>query len=173
MKQFLIILILALLNNVVSAQSLFQKKADQLYNELSYIAAIDYYKSLVKKDAPTEANMRKLAECYFKVYDFVNAEEAYKSLNSKFTANVTENDLINYLQCLKYNEKYNDAQSVLQQIEKKKAGNLKQNLAKKLFFMFAPKCWLSVLFPDLKKLFLPLKMHILNNVWGAQHPNAG
>ncbi len=133
MKQLLLLITLTLFAATsIKGQSLFQKKADQLYSELSYIAAIDYYKSLVKTDTPTEANMRKLAECYFKVYDFVNAENAYKALYTKFEANTSENDLINYLQCLKYNEKYNDAQRVLEQIEQKKAGNLiAKNHAKK------------------------------------------
>ena len=81
MKQLLLLITLTLFAATsIKGQSLFQKKADQLYSELSYIAAIDYYKSLVKTDTPTEANMRKLAECYFKVYDFVNAENAYKAL---------------------------------------------------------------------------------------------
>lgn len=133
MKQLILLLALALFTATsLKGQSLFQKKADQLYNELSYIAAVDYYKSLIKTDSPTEANMRKLAECYFKIYDFVNAEEAYKNLNAKFSATITENDLINYLQCLKYNQKYNDAQVVLKQIEQKRQDNLiSKNHAKK------------------------------------------
>ena len=113
MKQLLLLLTLALFTSTINGQSLFQKKADQLYNELSYIAAADYYKSLVKTDSPTEANMRKLAECYFKIYDFVKAEDAYKNLNTKFAATITEADLINYLQCVKYNQKYQDAQTIL------------------------------------------------------------
>ena len=124
MKQLFLLLTLALLSTTLCSQSLFQKKADQLYNELSYIAAVDYYKSLVKTDTPTETNMRRLAECYFKIYDFVKAEEAYKNLNIKFAATTSENDLINYLQCLKYNQKYADAQTVLTQLEQKRKENI-------------------------------------------------
>ncbi len=124
MKQLLLLLALALFTSTINGQSLFQKKADQLYNELSYIAAADYYKSLVKTDSPTEANMRKLAECYFKIYDFVKAEDAYKNLNTKFAATITEADLINYLQCVKYNQKYQDAQTILAQLELKRKDNL-------------------------------------------------
>ena len=128
MKQLLLLLTLALFTSTINGQSLFQKKADQLYNELSYIAAADYYKSLVKTDSPTEANMRKLAECYFKIYDFVKAEDAYKNLNTKFAATITEADLINYLQCVKYNQKYQDAQTILAQLELKRKDNLKCHL---------------------------------------------
>ena len=113
MKKLILAVILLFSVSTINAQSLFQKKADQLFNELSYIAAADYYKSLVKTDTPTEANMRHLAECYFKIYDFPKAEEAYKNLNTKFAATTTEADLINYLQCLKYNQKYSDAQGAL------------------------------------------------------------
>jgi outer membrane protein OmpA-like peptidoglycan-associated protein len=124
MKQLLLIFTLALFTTTINGQSLFQKKADQMYNELSYLAAVDYYKSLVKTDTPAEINMRRLAECYYKLYDFVKAEEAYKNLNTKFASTITENDLINYLQCLKYNQKYEDVKTVLTQIEKKRKDNI-------------------------------------------------
>jgi outer membrane protein OmpA-like peptidoglycan-associated protein len=125
MKQLLLLLALALFTTTrIQSQSLFQKKADQLYNELSYLAAADYYKSLVKTDTPTEENMRRLAISYFKIYDFVKAEEAYKNLNTKFAATITEADLINYLQCLKYNQKYTEADNALKLIEEKKKDNI-------------------------------------------------
>ena len=139
MKQLLLIFTLALFSITIKGQSLFQKKADQLYNELSYVAAADYYKSLVKTDTPTEENMRRLASSYFKIYDFVKAEEAYKNLTTKFASTVTENDLINYLQCLKYNQKYEEVKTVLTQIEQKRQDNIitkhhakKQNYLKEL-----------------------------------------
>jgi outer membrane protein OmpA-like peptidoglycan-associated protein len=139
MKQLLLIFTLALFSITIKGQSLFQKKADQLYNELSYVAAADYYKSLVKTDTPTEENMRRLATSYFKIYDFVKAEEAYKNLTTKFASTVTENDLINYLQCLKYNQKYEEVKTVLTQIEQKRQDNIitknhakKQNYVKEL-----------------------------------------
>lgn len=124
MKQLFLILTLVLLSTGTRSQSLFQKKADQLFNELSYIAAVDYYKSLVKTDTPIETNMRRLAECYFKLSAFVEAEDAYKNLNAKFASTITASDLINYLQCLKYNQKYTEVKSILQQLEQKKQGNL-------------------------------------------------
>lgn len=139
MKKLLLLLSLALFTTTLQSQSLFQMKADQQYNELSYITAADYYKSLVKTDAPTEENMRRLATSYFKIYDFVKSEEAYKNLNTKFASSITENDLINYLQCLKYNQKYTEAQVVLKQIEQKHKENIisknhakKQNYVKEL-----------------------------------------
>jgi outer membrane protein OmpA-like peptidoglycan-associated protein len=124
MKKISLALVVLLLSNALQSQSLFQKKADKLYDELSYIAAVDFYKSLVKTDKPSEFNMRRLAECNFKVYDFKNAETAYKNLYEKFPSTTTESDLINYLQCLKYNEKYDEAKNVLSLIEQKSKDNI-------------------------------------------------
>jgi hypothetical protein len=124
MKKLILAITLLFSLSSIHAQSLFQKKADQLYNELSYLAAADYYKSLVKTDTPTEENMRRLAISYFKIYDFVKAEEAYKNLQAKFASTTTEADLINYLQCLKYNQKYTEAENALNLIEQKRKDNL-------------------------------------------------
>jgi len=101
-----------------------QKKADQLYNELSFLAASDYYNDLTKTKQPSEDNLRKLAVCYFKIYDFKKAETAYKNLFAKYADKSTEEDLINYLQTLKYNENYNEVKTVLKQIETKRKDNL-------------------------------------------------
>lgn len=106
------------------AQSLMQTKADKLYHELSYLAASDYYNDLNKSKHPTEDNLRKQADCYFKIYDFVKAENAYKRLIDTYSSQVTEGDLINYLQTLKYNEKYNDVKSVLALLEAKRKENI-------------------------------------------------
>jgi outer membrane protein OmpA-like peptidoglycan-associated protein len=138
MKQITILffVLFILVSNLSKSQSLFQKKADQLYNELAYIEAIDYYKNLVKSDSPSEMNMRRLAECHFKIYDFKNAETAYKNLLAKFNVNASEDDLINYLQCLKYNENYSEADNVLKLIETKRKENiiLKNHNKKKLYY---------------------------------------
>lgn len=124
MKKYILAFILLIATLTINSQSLFQSRADKLYDELSYIAAVDFYKSLVKTDKPSEFNMRRLAECSFKIYDFVNAETSYKNLYAKFPSTTTENDLINYLQCLKYNQKYSEAQNVLVLLEQKRKDNL-------------------------------------------------
>jgi len=138
MKQITILFLVltTLIYHTSKGQSLFQKKADQLYNELAYIEAIDYYKNLVKSDAPSESNMRRLAESYFKIYDFVNAEQSYKQLIEKYKDNTSEDDLINYLQCLKYNSNYQEADNVIKLIEAKRKENIicKNHNKKKLYY---------------------------------------
>lgn len=124
MKKLLLLIFSFFLLTGVKAQSLMQTKADKLYHELSYLAASDYYKDLTKSKHATEDNLRKLADCYFKIYDFTNSEHAYKRLIDTYPNQVTEGDLINYLQTLKYNEKYGDIKNVLALLESKRKENI-------------------------------------------------
>ena len=71
MKKLILAVTLLFSLSTIHAQSLFQKKADQLYNELSYLAAADYYKSLVKTDTPTEEGKRELVE---KIKEIINCD---------------------------------------------------------------------------------------------------
>ena len=64
--------------------------------------------------------------------------------------------------------------------KEEKARNLRLNLAKNVFFKFAPECGSSVLFPEKNKFTVVKYMftkdvnkHILTSVWNVQHPNAG
>lgn len=124
MKKVYFILIALVFQQLVSAQALMQRKADQLYNELAYASAAEYYKDLTKDKYASETNLRKLSDCYFKIYDFKNAETFYKKLVEKYPSTVTETDLINYLQVLKYNEKYSEAKKALDLLEQKRKDNL-------------------------------------------------
>lgn len=124
MKIIRLISFLLLLQCFAVAQSLMQKRADILYEDLSYLSAAEYYKDLCKSKNVTENNIRKLADCYFKIYDFINAEISYKRLVDSYPNQVSIADLEVYLQILKYNEKYVEAEKVLSQIESKNNGNL-------------------------------------------------
>jgi outer membrane protein OmpA-like peptidoglycan-associated protein len=117
--------------NTTSNKSLFEKKAEKLYDELSFASAVEFYEALNKRKIPTENNTRCLAECYYKLYDFKNAEMAYKSLNTKFSNDINEIDLINYFQCSKYNENYTEADKTLNIISKKRIENIIYNNHKK------------------------------------------
>jgi outer membrane protein OmpA-like peptidoglycan-associated protein len=110
--------------NTTSNKSLFEKKAEKLYDELSFSSAVEFYEALNKRKIPTENNTRCLAECYYKLYDFKNAEMAYKNLNAKFSNEINEMDLINYFQCSKYNENYTEADKTLNLISKKRIENI-------------------------------------------------
>jgi outer membrane protein OmpA-like peptidoglycan-associated protein len=117
--------------NTKSNKSLFEKKAEKLYDELSFASAVEYYEALNKRKIPTENNTRSLAECYYKLYDFKNAETAYKNLNTRFSNEINEIDLINYFQCSKYNENYTEADKTLNLISKKRTENIIYNNHKK------------------------------------------
>lgn len=124
MKVIRLISFLLLFQSFAEAQSLMQKRADALYEDLSYLSAADYYRDLCKSKNATEENLRKLADCYFKLYDFKNAEIAYKRLIESYANQVSISDLEVYLQILKYNEKYLEAKKALAVIENKNKGNL-------------------------------------------------
>lgn len=126
MKRFkYVVCLILILNGHLFAQSIMQRKADQLFNELSYLAASEHYLDLVKPESKaSESNIRKLADCYFKIAEFAKAEKYYALLLNKFPATITEADLIAYLQVLKYNEKYSDTKKVLALLEAKRKDNL-------------------------------------------------
>ena len=120
----------------ITNKTLFEKKAEKLYDELSFASAVEYYEVLNKKNDPSGYNSRCLAECYYKLYDFKNAELAYKNLNTKFSNEINEIDLINYFQCSKYNENYIEADKTLDIISKKRNDNI---IYKKQFLLYRVK----------------------------------
>lgn len=125
MKKLTYIFCCILLSGGLFAQSLMQKKADQLYSELSYLAASEFYQDLIKPESKaSESNIRKLADCYFKIGEYKKSETAYTLLLNKYPSGLTENDLIAYLQVLKYNEKYTDVKKALSLLESKRKDNI-------------------------------------------------
>ncbi len=101
------------------AQSLNQKTADRFYNQLAYIQAVDYYKYLVKEKNVKEENVRRTALCYYNLSDYKNSEFYYRELNQKFPTTITETDLLNYIQVLKYNQNYTEASAAIEKLKQK------------------------------------------------------
>ncbi len=114
----LIIMTLFIQSSLYS-QFLLQKKADKLYNDMEYASAMEYYKDLIRKDFSNESNMKKLADCYFRISDFSSAEQCYFLLNENKSESLSENELLNYFQVLKYNKNYSSANKVLDLMESK------------------------------------------------------
>lgn len=104
-------------------QGVTQKTADKFYKKLSYAQAVDYYKSLTKNGKGTEENVRRTAFCYYNLSDYKNAEKYYKELDQRFSATITENDLLNYLQAAKYNKNYTDAKIITDKLVSKNSNN--------------------------------------------------
>jgi len=109
--------------NCLYSQGLTKKMADKYYNDLSFAKASDYYSDLVKVKNPTEDNLRKLANCYYNLQDYKNAEITFKRLSDLFPSSLTEQDILFYFQCLKYNQNYSQSEIVLNKLNSKNSSN--------------------------------------------------
>lgn len=78
---------------------------------------------MTKNGKGTEENVRRAAYCYYNLADYKNAEKYYKELDQRFSATITENDLLNYLQAAKYNKNYTDAKIITDKLASKNSNN--------------------------------------------------
>ncbi|MBN8702364.1 MAG: OmpA family protein [Bacteroidetes bacterium] len=111
-KPYLVIVLLSLLCAFANAQSAKEKRADKYYESFAYVEAARLYEKLIKNNVTSEQSVRRLADCYFKIKDSKNAEIWYKKMYDE--NKLTNEELYNYAQCLKANEKYTGADAVLQ-----------------------------------------------------------
>jgi outer membrane protein OmpA-like peptidoglycan-associated protein/tetratricopeptide (TPR) repeat protein len=81
-------------------------EADVLYNRYAYSAAIPLYKATLAKGDNWDAKVR-LAECYRKINDAINAEYWYSQVVQ--SSMVSPEQKLYYAQLLQQNGKYNDA----------------------------------------------------------------
>jgi outer membrane protein OmpA-like peptidoglycan-associated protein/tetratricopeptide (TPR) repeat protein len=89
------------------AQSGKLKKADDLYQKLSYASASDLYEALLNSEVDSPELKSKLANCYFQVGKLKESEDLYAAL---VKGNVAKNDdLLAYSQVLKQNGKYEES----------------------------------------------------------------
>lgn len=107
-NRFLFLIIFLSVSVSVFGQELNSKlkKADKLYEERAYPAAIRLYEKGLQKSEDWESRER-LADCYWQIRDVANAEEAYKVLANDSKAGVDH--YLAYGQILRYNGKYDEA----------------------------------------------------------------
>ena len=122
-KSILALFITTIISLNSFSQSIAKKTADKFYNKLSYVQAVDYYKSLVKNGKGTEEDVRRTAICYYNLADYKNSEKYYKELDQRFASTITEMDLMNYLQVAKYNKNYSDAKLITDKLKAKNSNN--------------------------------------------------
>jgi len=91
------------------------KKANKLYDRMAYSTAIDYYKRALGKTDDFDAK-QKLAECYAKMNDYVNAEYWYSQVVLSSTA--TPEQKLAYAQILQENGKYDEAKKWYEEFSK-------------------------------------------------------
>lgn len=86
----------------------FELKGDKLYFIFAYHEAIKKYERVEKVDTLTADGLRKLADSYLKINEFVKSETAYAKLVSYKDASPT--DFYNYADVLKTNGKYPESE---------------------------------------------------------------
>ncbi len=91
----------------VQAQSYEMKKANRLYDRMAYSPAIDCYKKALGKEDNWEAK-QKLADCYRKTNDYIDAEYWYSQVVLSNSA--TPEEKLYYAQMLQQNNKMDEAQ---------------------------------------------------------------
>jgi len=84
------------------------RQGNRLYNSLAYTSAIpEYQKGLSKKQNALAQS--RLAECYYKINDFANAEQSYATIVQ--SGNATANEKLRYGQLLMRSGKYEQAKA--------------------------------------------------------------
>ncbi|MEN8927360.1 MAG: OmpA family protein [Flavobacteriales bacterium] len=79
-KQVILLFVVGLLGFQAQSQSMKQRVADRLYDELSFFKAVELYEDLAKKSSANAYVKRRTAECYRFVGDSKNSEAWYGKL---------------------------------------------------------------------------------------------
>jgi outer membrane protein OmpA-like peptidoglycan-associated protein/tetratricopeptide (TPR) repeat protein len=108
MKKNTILLFFILLGISLAAQNKNTKKADQLFERYEYVQAAQEYIALIEKGNDDSYISKKLGDCYYNIYNTIEAEKWYaKAVQSKQDAET----YYRYAQMLKSNSKYIEANS--------------------------------------------------------------
>jgi tetratricopeptide (TPR) repeat protein len=101
------VLLTVLLQTQLQAQSYVLKQGNKLYERMAYTPAIEYFKKSLGKEDNWETK-GKLAECYRKTNDPINAEYWYGQV--VLSNSSTPEQKLYYAQMLQQNGKYDEAQ---------------------------------------------------------------
>jgi outer membrane protein OmpA-like peptidoglycan-associated protein/tetratricopeptide (TPR) repeat protein len=108
MKKNTILLFFVLVGITLTAQNKNTKKADQLFELYEYVQAVKEYVALTEKGNGDTYISKQLGDCYYNMYNTVEAEKWYaKAIESKKDAET----YYRYAQMLKSNGKYAEANS--------------------------------------------------------------
>ena len=78
MKRIITILIIVLVSSSsLTAQNSKTKKADKLFDRLEFVDAAEAYLNLALSDEANEYIYSRLAECYYNIFNTVEAERWY------------------------------------------------------------------------------------------------
>ena len=87
----------------LNAQDNISKKADKQFSRLEFVKASESYKKLIDKGNASDYIVGQLAECYYNIFNTVEAEKWYATLSEDSTDPTI---IFRYSQMLKANGKY-------------------------------------------------------------------
>ena len=87
----------------LNAQDNISKKADKQFSRLEFVKASESYKKLIDKGNASDYILGQLAECYYNIFNTVEAEKWYATLSEDSTDPTI---IFRYSQMLKANGKY-------------------------------------------------------------------
>ncbi|MAU30426.1 MAG: cell envelope biogenesis protein OmpA [Flavobacteriaceae bacterium] len=117
MKKIILLFIIVGINySTIYAQINKTKKADRLYERLEFVKAAEEYLSLIKENPGDYYITKRLAECYYNIFDTKNAEKWYKNIVDKEDSDV----IYKYAQMLKANGKYAESNLWMNKFSEKK-----------------------------------------------------
>lgn len=117
----IILMIFTLISTSVFGQKEYVEIANENYNLRKYTEAVDYYKLALEEKKVTDSIyiIQQLARSYQKLFDYNNAIYYYKELTTFKDKNETQ-DLYNYGQVLRNEERYEEARVIFNEYSKRK-----------------------------------------------------
>jgi outer membrane protein OmpA-like peptidoglycan-associated protein/tetratricopeptide (TPR) repeat protein len=105
-----------------------EQKADKLFKNYAYHEAIQAFEHLTDKGYQTDSLTRNLAVSYYKTANTKKSEELFRKLIDR--NNYLPSDLYLYIQSLKYNKKYEEADIWMEKYVKENPNDSRGNLQK-------------------------------------------
>ncbi len=124
-KQHFILIVGLLGVQALHAQSSKMKKADNLFEKLSYSYAVGYYQDLLGTKEDTPRLKAKVATCYYNMGNMPMAEKYFSEMIE--SSDVTGTDMYYYAQALKQNGKYADSDNWMKKFHSKQASDMRGN----------------------------------------------
>jgi outer membrane protein OmpA-like peptidoglycan-associated protein/tetratricopeptide (TPR) repeat protein len=126
-KIFLLFIIF--ISPFVKAQSLKEKIADKRFNNFEYVSASEMYEELSRSKHPKIKYYVRAGESNLNMGDYRKAQVYYDKAYTN--SGMTDQDLYNYYQVLKYNSNYSKASEVFSKINDNQYKLIRDNIAKK------------------------------------------
>lgn len=126
-KAFLFLILFT--SGILKAQSLKEKIADKKFDNFEFASAAPIYEELSKSKKAKSLHHIRAAECNSHLGNYKKAQIYYEKTNA--TNSLSDQDLYNYYQVLKYNEEYTKAEEVFSKISSDKYKLIRDNIKKR------------------------------------------